>query len=67
MIVHHDEGVSAEGNDWFKDFTRVSQRFVERSLADRNHLDEFLLGVEQDHSERLVREEPHFGTKLRYC
>jgi hypothetical protein len=32
----------------------------------RDHLDEFLFGVEQDHSEGLMREEPHFGTKLRY-
>jgi hypothetical protein len=66
MVVNHDEGVSAEGDDRFKDFPRVSQCFVEGSLTDRNHLDEFLLGVERDHSEELVREEPHFGTKLRY-
>jgi len=64
--VDHDEGVSAEGDYRFKDLTRVSQRFIEGSLADRNHLDKFLLGVEQDHSEGLVREEPHFGAKLRY-
>jgi hypothetical protein len=44
----------------------VSQSFVEGSLADRNYLNEFLLGVEQDHSEGLVREEPLVGTKLRY-
>ena len=55
-----------EGDYRFKDFTRVSQSLVERSLADENNLDEFLLGVEQDHSEGLVREEPLVGTKLRY-
>jgi hypothetical protein len=35
MVVNHEEGVSAEGDNRFKDFTRVSQRFVERPLADR--------------------------------
>jgi hypothetical protein len=39
---------------------------LEGSLADRNHLDEFLLGVEKDHSEGFVREKAHFGTKLRH-
>src|SRR5258708_36165731 len=66
MIVDHDEGVRTKGNYRFKDFPRVSQSLVEGSLADRKHFDEFLFGVEQDHSERFVREEPHFGTKLRY-
>jgi hypothetical protein len=54
MIVDHDEGIRAEGDYRFKDFPRVSQSFVEGSLADRNRLDEFLLGVEQDHSEGFV-------------
>ena len=66
MVVDHDEGICAKGDYWFEDFTRVSQSFVEGSLTDRDHLDEFLLGVEQDHSEGLVREEPLVGTKLRY-
>jgi hypothetical protein len=55
MFVDHEERISAEGDYRFKDFTRVSQRFVEGSLADRNNLDEFLLGVEKDHSKRFVR------------
>src|SRR5260221_13187297 len=66
MVVDHDESTRAEGDNRFKDFPRVSQSFVERSLADRNHLDEFLLGVEQDHSERFVRKKTHFGAKIRY-
>ena len=37
--MDHDEGIRAEGDHGFKDFTRVSQRFVEGTLADRNHLD----------------------------
>jgi hypothetical protein len=34
VIVHHDEGESAEGDDRFEDFPRVSQCFVQVSLAD---------------------------------
>jgi len=42
-----------------------SQRFVEGTLADRNYLDEFLFGIEQDYSKRFVRKKTHFRTKLR--
>ena len=46
---------------------RVSRRLVERSLADRNHLDELLLGVNPDDTQRFVKEEAHFGTRFRDC
>ena len=40
MIVHHDESEGAEGDDGFKDFPRVSQRFVQSPLANGKHLNE---------------------------
>jgi hypothetical protein len=43
VVMDHDESIRAEGDYWFKDFTRVIQSFVEDSLADRNNLDDDLL------------------------
>ena len=37
--MYHDEGESAEGDHRFEDLRRVSQRFVECSLADGTVLD----------------------------
>ena len=46
---------------------RVSQRFAERSLAERNRLDELLLDVNPDDTQGFVREEAHFGKQFRVC
>jgi hypothetical protein len=67
VIVNHDESESAEGDHRFKDFPRMSQGFVQGSLAHRNHFDQLLLGVEQDHPQRFLREKAHLAAELRYC
>ena len=66
VIVHHDESEGAEGDDRFEDFPRVSQGFVERSLAYGNHLDELLLGVNKHNAQRFVTKKAHFGAEFRY-
>jgi len=43
----------------------VSRRFIQGSLADGNHLDELLLGVDKHNAQRFVREKAHFGAEFR--
>jgi hypothetical protein len=49
--MDHDESESAKNDYGFKNFTRVSQSFVQGSFADGNDLDQLLPSVEKDNSE----------------
>jgi hypothetical protein len=50
MVVDHDEGVSAEGNDRFENLPWVRHRFVQGPFADCDYLDKLLLGIEKNDS-----------------
>ena len=63
MVVDHDESESAKNDYGFKNFTRVSQSFVQGSFADRNDLNKLLLGVEKDNSQGFVTEKTHFSAE----
>ena len=39
VIVHQDERIGRMGDHRLKDFSRVSERFIDRSLANRGDLD----------------------------
>jgi hypothetical protein len=47
-----------------KDFSGVSKRLIDGSLANRADLNEVLLCVEKDGPERFAIEKPHLGTKV---
>ena len=64
VIVHHDEGVGRVSDHRLKDFSWVAERFVDAALANRTHLIEVLLGVEENDTQAFAIQKAHLGTKI---
>ena len=47
VIVNEDKSIGTEREHGFQNFPRMGERFVQSPVADRDNLNELLLGVER--------------------
>src|SRR5262249_50788216 len=67
VIMHHDEGIRRVRDHRLKDFSWVTERFIDTALANRADLNEVLLGIEKNHTQGFTIEKTHFGTEISNC
>ena len=65
--MHQDEGIRRMDDHRLKDLSRVGEGLIYRPLTNRADLNEMLLGVEKDNSERFAVEKAHLRTKVCDC